>query len=149
HRRLVSDWSSDVCSSDLSTPADLASHACVRMRRSAGVLANWRLQDGGHPIDLVVSGPLIVNDYSSTLDAALAGAALAQVPEPIAREHVKTGRLGEGLGKCAPSRSGVFLYFPDREQVSPKLRAFIEHARTFAASRDSAPDPRRRQKRKS
>jgi hypothetical protein len=28
----------------------------------------------------------------------------------------------------------VFLYFPDRKQVSPKLRAFIDHARDFATS---------------
>jgi DNA-binding transcriptional LysR family regulator len=128
-------------------PADLASHACVRMRRSGGALANWRLQDGGRPIDLVVSGPLIVHDYSSMLDAALAGAALAQVPDPIARGHVAAGRLDEVLGRYAPSTLGVFLYFPDRKQVSPKLRAFIEHARAFVASRDNAKDPGRRQSR--
>jgi DNA-binding transcriptional LysR family regulator len=128
-------------------PADLASHACVRMRRSGGALANWRLQDGGRPIDLVVSGPLIVHDYSSMLDAALAGAALAQVPAPIAREHVAAGRLDEVLGRYAPSTLGVFLYFPDRKQASPKLRAFIEHARAFVASRDNAKDPGRRQSR--
>jgi DNA-binding transcriptional LysR family regulator len=130
------------------TPSDLASHACVRMRRSAGALANWRLQDGGNSIDLVVSGPLIVHDYSSMLDAAIGGAALAQVPEPIAREHVTAGRLDEVLGKYAPSTRGVFLYFPDRKQVSPKLRAFIEHARSFVASREDAKDPGRRRSRK-
>jgi DNA-binding transcriptional LysR family regulator len=131
------------------TPSDLASRACVRLRRSGGALANWRLQDDGSRVDLVVSGPLIVHDYPSMLDAALAGVALAQVPEPIAREHVLTGRLREVLAKYAPTTLGVFLYFPDRKQVSPKLRAFIEHARTFVASRDSAKDPRRRQKRES
>jgi len=129
-------------------PADLAAHACVRMRRSGGTLANWRLQDGGRPIDLVVSGPLIVHDYSSMLDAALAGAGLAQVPEPIAREHVTAGRLDEVLGKYAPSTLGVFLYFPNRKQVSPKLRAFIEHVRASVVSRDSATDASRRQSRK-
>src|SRR5215472_10229931 len=124
-------------------PADLAAHACVRIRRSGGALANWRLQDGGRPIDLVVSGPLIVHDYSSMLDAALAGAALAQVPEPIARGHVTAGRLDEVLGRYAPSTLGVFLYFPDRKQVSPKLRAFIEHARVFGASQDNDKVPGR------
>jgi DNA-binding transcriptional LysR family regulator len=131
-------------------PSDLAAHACVRMRRSDGALANWRLVDGGRPIDLVVSGPLIVHDYPSMLDAALAGAALAQVPEPIAQEHLTAGRLEEVLGKCAPSTVGVFLYFPDRKHLSPKLRAFIEHARTFAKSRRDANDkgPGRRPSRK-
>lgn len=130
------------------TPADLASHACVRLRRTGGALANWRLQDGDKPIDIVVSGPLIVHDYSSMLDAALAGAAVAQVPEPIAREHVTAGRLEEVLGKYAPTTRGVFLYFPNRRQVSPKLRAFIEHARTFVARRDNAKDRARRRNRK-
>jgi DNA-binding transcriptional LysR family regulator len=117
------------------TPSDLGRHACVRLRRSGGALANWRLQDDGSPVDLVVSGPLVVHDYPSMLDAALAGVALAQVPEPIAREHVLTGRLREVLAKYAPTTLGVFLYFPDRKQVSPKLRAFIDHARNFATSR--------------
>lgn len=129
------------------TPADLATHACVRMRRSNGALAHWRLQDGGRPIDLVVSGPLVVHDYSSMLDSALAGAALAQVPEPIAREHVAAGRLDEVLRKYAPSTLGVFLYFPDRKQVSPKLRAFIDHARPFVAARDGAKKPGRQRNR--
>jgi DNA-binding transcriptional LysR family regulator len=122
------------------TPSDLTAHACVRMRRSGGALANWRVQDGGRPIDLVVSGPLIVHDYPSMLDAALAGAALAQVPEPIAQEHITAGRLEEVLSKYAPSTLGVFLYFPDRKRLSPKLRAFIEHARTFAEPRQNAND---------
>lgn len=129
------------------TPADLATHACVRMRRSNGALAHWRLHDRGRPIDLVVSGPLIVHDYSSMLDSALAGAALAQVPEPIAREHVAAGRLDEVLRKYAPSTLGVFLYFPDRKQVSPKLRAFIDHARPFVAARDGAKKPGRQRNR--
>ena len=117
------------------TPSDLASQACVRLRRSGGALANWRLQDDSRPVDLVVSGPLVVHDYPSMLDAALAGVALAQVPEPIAREHVLAGRLREVLAKYAPTTLGVFLYFPDRKQVSPKLRAFIDHARDFSTSR--------------
>ena len=117
------------------TASDLAAHACVRLRSSGGALANWRLQDDGSQVDLVVSGPLVVHDYPSMLDAALAGVALAQVPEPIAREHVLAGRLREVLAKYAPTTLGVFLYFPDRKQVSPKLRAFIDHARDFSTSR--------------
>ena len=83
------------------TPSDFAAHACVRMRHSSGALANRRLQNNGAPLDVVVSGPLIFHDYSSMLDAALAGAALVQVPEPIAREHFAAGRLDEVLGKSS------------------------------------------------
>jgi len=130
------------------TPSDLASHACVRLRRSSGALANWRLQNDGSPVDLQVSGPLIVHDYPSMLDAALAGVALAQVPEPIAREHVLAGRITEVLAKFAPTTLGVFLYFPDRKQVSPKLRAFIDHARDFATSRGDGKNKDQRHQRR-
>ena len=75
-------------------------------------------------------------------------AAIAMAPTRVSLQTA-AGRLEEVLGKYAPSTSGVFLYFPDRKQVSPKLRVFIEHTRAFAASRDRAKDPRGRQKRKS
>jgi DNA-binding transcriptional LysR family regulator len=132
----------------LRAPSDLASHACVRLRRSSGALANWRLQNDGSPVDLQVSGPLVVHDYPSMLDAALAGVALAQVPEPIAREHVLAGHLTEVLAKFAPTTLGVFLYFPDRKQVSPKLRAFIDHARDFATSRGDGKNKDQRHQRR-
>lgn len=116
------------------TPADLAAHSCIRLRRSNGALATWRLKERRGLIELAVSGSLIVHDFPTMLDAALGGAALAQVPEPVAAEHLASGRLEEVLAKHAPSTSGVFLYFPDRKQVLPKLRAFIEHARSFTAA---------------
>jgi DNA-binding transcriptional LysR family regulator len=116
------------------TPADLAAHACVRLRRSSGELAHWRLQSPGGPLDLAVSGPLIVNDVPTMLAAALGGVALAQVPEPVARQDVALGRLEQVLVEHAPSTSGVFLYFPGRTQVLPKLRAFIDHVQSYAAS---------------
>lgn len=116
------------------TTADLAAHSCLRLRRSNGALATWRLKEKRGLVDLAVSGPLIVHDFPTMLDAALGGAALAQLPEPVAAEHLASGRLEEVLAKHAPSTAGVFLYFPDRKQVPPKLRAFIEHARSFAAA---------------
>src|SRR6201996_9564696 len=39
-------------------PADLASHACIRLRRSNGTLANWRLENAEGPVELAVTGPL-------------------------------------------------------------------------------------------
>jgi DNA-binding transcriptional LysR family regulator len=116
------------------TPADLAAHACVRLRRSNGALASWRLQDRSGPVDLAVSGPLIVNDFPTMLDLAVDGVALAQVPEPLAQEHLAAGRLEEVLPKHAASTAGVFLYFTNRKQVLPKLRAFIDHVRAFTAA---------------
>jgi DNA-binding transcriptional LysR family regulator len=111
-------------------PEDLQRHSCVRMRRASGIVAAWRVEDDGRPIDLVVSGPLVVNDFPTMLDAALGGVGLAQVPEPIASKDVAEGRLEEVLAAYASRTPGVFLYHSGRRQVLPKLRAFIDHVRS-------------------
>ena len=53
---------------------------------------------------------MIANDFPTILGAALAGVGLAQVPEPIALEHLASGALEEVLAAHAPKIPGVFLY---------------------------------------
>ena len=74
-----------------------------------------------------MSGPLIANDYPTLLGAAIQGLGLAQVPGPLAKAPIADGRLESLLAPFAVATPGVFLYYPDRRHVSPKLRAFIEH----------------------
>ena len=103
------------------------------MRRSSGVVAPWRVEIAGLPLELAVNGPLVVNDFPTMLGAALGGIGLAQVPEPLAAKDVSEGRLEEVLLACASKSPGVFLYHSGRRQVLPKLRAFIDHVRGQAA----------------
>jgi DNA-binding transcriptional LysR family regulator len=113
-------------------PAELSGHACVRMRLSSGAVGHWRMTGSRGAIDLAVSGPLIANDVPTMLVAALGGVALAQVPEPTAATYLASGQLEEVLADHAPSSPGLFLYFPSRAQVMPKLRVFIDHMRAYA-----------------
>jgi DNA-binding transcriptional LysR family regulator len=106
---------------------ELRRHACLRMRRSNGAIAPWRLLDGNKTIEAIVSGPLIAHDYPTLLGAAIQGLGLAQIPGPIAKAPIAGGRLQAVLTAFAVTTPGVFLYHPDRRQVLPKLRAFIEH----------------------
>lgn len=106
---------------------DLQDHACLRLRRSNGAIAPWRLLEGGRPIEIAVKGPLIANDYPTLLGAAQEGVGLAQVPEPMAVAPTAAERLSVVLATLSPTVPGVFLYHPGRRQVLPKLRAFIDH----------------------
>ena len=63
------------------------------------------------------------------MDAAIDGVGLAQIPEPVAVAPVKAVALRTVLTRYAPEAPGVFLYYPDRRQVLPKLRAFIDHVK--------------------
>jgi DNA-binding transcriptional LysR family regulator len=106
---------------------DLRQHACLRMRRSNGSIATWSFVNGNEAVEVIVSGPFIANDVPTMLGAAVEGLGLAQVPEPIAAELVRAGKLVQVLARFAPMLPGVFLYYPSRHQMMPKLRAFIDH----------------------
>jgi DNA-binding transcriptional LysR family regulator len=109
---------------------DLRQHACLRMRRTNGAVAAWSFVNGNRPVEALVAGPLLANDFPTILGAAIGGLGLAQAPEPIAAAAVKAGKLVRVLQAFEPRVPGVFLYYPSRHQMMPKLRAFIDHVRS-------------------
>ncbi|MCP3710834.1 LysR family transcriptional regulator [Paraburkholderia sp. CNPSo 3274] len=115
-------------------PNDLRQHACLRWRRSNGALALWSFNDSDQAIEIAVSGPLIASDFPTVLGAAIEGLGLAQVPEPLAAVGLRSGELIEVLDAYAQVRPGVFLCYPGRRQIMPKLRAFIDHMKSRTAS---------------
>ncbi len=106
---------------------DLRSHACLRMRRPNGSVVPWSFVDGNRTIDAVVSGPLIAHDYPTLIEAAMEGLGLAQVPGPPVKAHIAEGRLQAVLTSFARMTPGLYLYYPSKRQILPKLRAFIDH----------------------
>jgi DNA-binding transcriptional LysR family regulator len=111
---------------------DLRQHACLRMRRSNGSIGPWSFVNGNKPVEAIVSGPLIAHDFPTIVGAAVEDMGLAQVPEPIAASLVKAGKLVHVLEPFAPMAPGVFLYYPSRHQMMPKLRAFIDHVKSYS-----------------
>ena len=109
---------------------DLRQHACLRWRRSTGAIASWSFNDDGHTTEIAVSGPLIASDFPTMLGAAMEGIGLAQLPEPMVSDAVKAGKLVHVLDAYAPMLPGVFLCYPSRRQIMPKLRAFIDHVKS-------------------
>jgi DNA-binding transcriptional LysR family regulator len=106
---------------------DLRGHACLRLRRSNGAIALWSFIDGNKTIEAQVSGPLIAHDYPTLIGAAMRGVGLVLAPGPLTWAAIRDGRLETVLDGLTPETPGVFLYYPDKRQVLPKLRAFIDH----------------------
>lgn len=122
----------------LDRPEELAAHLCVRFRMaSSGRIASWSFEREGQPFEVTVGGKLIVNDTPVMLAAALAGAGLIQVAEPVIVEHIAASRLRVVLDDYAPNTPGLFLYFPKRNALVPKLRAFVDFIRGFQSKRPS------------
>ena len=111
-------------------PRDLQQHDCINYRRaSLGELYRWEFTEHGKDFQIAVTGRLIVNDGDAAVGAALAGVGLANVLESIVREHIATGRLVRVLEAYCPPFPGLFLYYPSRKNLAPKLQALIEFLR--------------------
>lgn len=120
------------------TPESLRDHRCVRLRASSGGMASWNFQREGRLFEVGVTGPVIVNDINAMLMATKAGVALGFLAEPTVAAYVASGELELALTDHATSTSGLFLYYPSRKQVMPKLRAFIDYVRDYLPEQLSA-----------
>lgn len=108
-------------------PADLRRFPCLRFRQSRGAIPNWQFTDGNRPVEVAVNGPVIVNDVGAALAAARKGIVLSHMAEPLVEQLVADGELEMVLDAYAPTSPGVYLYYPSRSQMLPKLRAFIDY----------------------
>ncbi|SFP76198.1 DNA-binding transcriptional regulator, LysR family [Mesorhizobium sp. NFR06] len=121
--------------------ADLANHNCIgyRLVRS-GALYRWDLTENGKDVFVETRGTAIVTDSLAAIDLALAGVGLAYVFEPLVRSDLAAGRLTQVLPQTAIEEPGLFLYFPRRASMAPKLRAFIDSAQEIGRASMRTPD---------
>jgi DNA-binding transcriptional LysR family regulator len=119
----------------LKSIADLHRHNCIGIRSFVtGAIFDWELIDGKTPITMKTSGTALVTDPTEGLSLALAGIGIAFVVEPLARRHIREERLKWLLPQTAVEYDGLFLYYPRRASLAPKLRAFIDVAKSTLKS---------------
>jgi DNA-binding transcriptional LysR family regulator len=110
--------------------ADLHLHNCIGIRSVvSGAFLDWELTDGKKTIAVKTSGTALVTDPTEALSLALAGVGIAYVVEPLARRHLREGSLKWLLPQTAIEHDGLFLYYPKRASLAPKLRAFVDVAK--------------------
>jgi len=111
--------------------AELAGHNCIGFRLlAAGSLYDWELREAGEMVAVRTTGSAVITDASFARDLALAGVGIAYIFEPLVRAELRSGRLQQLLPESAFEEPGLFLYFPQRASLAPKLRAFIDAARS-------------------
>ncbi|MBS1970934.1 MAG: LysR family transcriptional regulator [Bdellovibrionales bacterium] len=108
-------------------PKDLLSHNCIRIRLGSGLYDRWEFEHKGKDFQVQVKGSLIFSDSLLMVDAAVDGHGVIYASEDIIRDKVKSGKLEVILSPYAAESEGFYLYYPNREQMLPKLRAFIDH----------------------
>jgi DNA-binding transcriptional LysR family regulator len=110
--------------------ADLHQHNCIGLRLGKfGPIYEWELIDGKKQVAVKTSGTALLTDTTQVLNLAVAGVGIAYVAEPLARRYVRDGSLKWLLPQTAVEYDGLFLYYPRRASLAPKLRAFIDVAK--------------------
>lgn len=113
-------------------PRELVHHRCIGWRRAPNVAPyRWEFEENGIPFDVAVEPQITTNDLRFMLRSALCGAGITFATEETFRPFVKGGQLVPLLEDFLPPFPGFFLYFPQRRNMAPKMRALIEHVRRW------------------
>lgn len=115
-------------------PADVLRHACIRIRLPSGDLFRWHFEKDGHSELVDVAGPITLDEASLARIAVLENVGLGYFMESDIADDLAEGRLVRVLEDWTPPLPMLSLYYPDRKNPSAAFRAFIDLARTYAAS---------------
>ena len=110
------------------TPADLHKHACINWRfPGSGAIYRWQMQNRSKKLELAVEGALISNLQDVVLEGALQGLGILYAYDHEGVDDaLAAGRLKRILADWSPTLPGLFLYYSNRHNPQPALRAFID-----------------------
>ncbi|QQP91240.1 LysR family transcriptional regulator [Skermanella sp. TT6] len=113
-----------------SHPTELPRHACIGWRSAPEVAPyRWEFEEDGREFDVAVDPRITTNDMWLMIRTACAGGGLTFGMEETFRPYLDRGELVPVLEEYCPPFPGFFLYFADRRNLPPKLRALIDHVR--------------------
>ncbi|ADY67738.1 LysR family transcriptional regulator [Agrobacterium tumefaciens] len=113
-------------------PRDLVRHRCIGWRPSPSAAPyRWEFEENGIPLDVAVEPQITTNDLYLMIRTALAGGGITFALEETFRSYIERGELITALAEYLPPFPGFFLYFPNRRNMAPKLRALIDHVRAY------------------
>jgi DNA-binding transcriptional LysR family regulator len=116
-------------------PSELTQHCCIGWRPAPDVAPyRWEFEEDGREFDVAVNPRITTNDMWVMVRTACAGGGLTFGMEELFRPYLARGELVTILDTYLPPFPGFFLYFPDRRNLAPKLRALIDHARYRASA---------------
>lgn len=106
-------------------PADLASHDCIIDTNFRDPL-DWRFAGPEGPLGVAVSGRIRFSNAEACLRAAEAGLGIAHVPDFVATESLRAGRVRAVLGDHADTPLGVFALYPPGRHLAVKVRVLVD-----------------------
>src|SRR6266513_3103653 len=108
-------------------PQDLIGHDCINLRLpSHGGVYAWEFEKSGRELRVRVEGQFTFNATAQMINAALAGAGLAYVPESMVQRDLATGRLRRALADWCLPYSGYHLFYASRRRSSAAFALVLD-----------------------
>jgi len=117
----------------LESPADLRQHSCLTITTShQGV--TWVLHKGSSIEEVRLHGRATVGDPGILAQLCHDGAGVAILPEWIVRETAQSRFLVRVLPEWTPAPIELYMLYPTRLSMTPKLRALLKFMETAGGS---------------
>ncbi len=107
-------------------------HKCIGWRQSPEVAPyRWPFEENGRTFDLAIEPQITTNDLRLMLRLVLAGGGITIATQETFRPYIESGKLVSLLDDFLPQFPGFYLYFPQRRNIAPKLRALIDYVKEW------------------
>ncbi|MAT93790.1 MAG: LysR family transcriptional regulator [Halioglobus sp.] len=108
------------------SPEDLLAHNLISYRYQESA-QEWHFQHkNGQTHSVKVSGAVTMNNSLAIRSALLEGLGITRTPTFVVGKDIQEGRLIQILPDFATLEVTIFLVYPHRNYLSPKVRAFCE-----------------------
>lgn len=115
------------------SPKDLKNHRCLIMSRGIKT-SRWKLKRDEELVEITALGGVVVNDFLTLRNLAIAGGGIAMLPAYAAHTECASGRLSAVLPDWQTSNAMLSAIYPSRRGATVKQRAFIDSVRDIASN---------------
>ncbi len=111
-------------------PEELCDHNVITFAYQASTHTWHFLAPEGKPTSVAVSGSVQMNNSLALREALLAGVGITRTPTFVVGEDIKQGRLKSVLTDHETLELSIYLVYPERRHLLPKVRAFVDFMAT-------------------
>lgn len=84
----------------------------------------------GYP-ELLKQSPLVINNFEILKQMVMSGNGIALLPEHYCQHEVEQGELVNVLPEWSQISGGLYVVYPHRKLLTPKIKTFIDHLKDF------------------
>lgn len=108
-------------------PSDLERHRCVNyFSAKTGKISHWDFTRDGERIEVMLPGPIALNDSNAYVMAGLSGLGVINMTDYLLTEHLESGRMVRLLPEWRCDPIPVHVVYPQNRHLSAKVRVFVE-----------------------